>query len=261
MSMIEAPEQEETTVKMEDPKQTDAYRRAMRKEEIVQSRLTNPTASKLVGAASLAAAILLIGYTTELPFVSGVVNFFESDSSTKQPSPTPSLPAAPSETGPEQPLPSPQIGPSIEKTAQDIVTKALDTASAAMQVTGETTEALPSFANLSLNKADFNGKDLRGIQFNNSQLKEADFEDADLRAVDFSNADLSGADLEDADLRLANLSNANLSGAKLKDADLRGAILSNANLRNADLNDTDLRGAVLKNTILDGANIDDAKLR
>ncbi len=72
-------------------------------------------------------------------------------------------------------------------------------------------------------------------------LSRKNYEGADLRKVDFTGTILVKANLKRADLRGANFQRACLKEANLNEADLRGA----------DLYWTDLRGANLEGMIID----------
>jgi DMSO/TMAO reductase YedYZ molybdopterin-dependent catalytic subunit len=91
-----------------------------------------------------------------------------------------------------------------------------------------------------LERRDFSGKDLlgveaggldlRGLEARGALLRNAHFERAVLREARFDGANLSGAHLQGADLRGASFRGADLEGTDFRAADLRGADLSGASL-------------------------------
>lgn len=83
----------------------------------------------------------------------------------------------------------------------------------------------------------------------------------DLTEADFQQRDLEGVNFREAHLFKANLAKANLIGADLFLADLTGANLQNADLSNASLVETTFTVAKLTNSILCGANLTGANLR
>lgn len=95
-----------------------------------------------------------------------------------------------------------------------------------------------------LSEAEFNLKNLSGVNLDRADLSRANFSRADLtnatfrnaklNRADFINAKLSGADFFGASLNNANLSGADLSEAKLSRAELFGANLTNVKLMNTD---------------------------
>lgn len=87
-------------------------------------------------------------------------------------------------------------------------------------------------------KANLNGVDLSGFNFENANFSGASLLGAILdktifKGADLRSADLQGANLSNADLAGANLSGANLSNAKLLSTNLKDAIFANVNLTSA----------------------------
>ncbi len=85
-------------------------------------------------------------------------------------------------------------------------------------------------------KAEFDFKDLSGVNLEGASLCSASFAGTNLagailRGADLSSASLLGADLEGADCSDANLTGVDLRGANLHKATLSGAILRGADLR------------------------------
>ena len=77
------------------------------------------------------------------------------------------------------------------------------------------------FSGANLNKADFEGLDLSGINF----------KEADLREANFRNSILDGVCFQDADLRKTNFESAYLSGADFRGAKLQDATFMQASLK------------------------------
>jgi hypothetical protein len=97
-------------------------------------------------------------------------------------------------------------------------------------------------------------------------LNKAEFEGLDLRDVDFREASLEKANLKGVNLTGANLFRANLVGAEFTNAQLtnvnfREASLQGVNLSDLDLTKSDLRGANITDTKFGKANLDKADLR
>lgn len=110
-----------------------------------------------------------------------------------------------------------------------------------------------------IDRRDFTGANLSGLDLSNADLSHGFFESANL-----SGAKLAGANLERAVFAHANLEGADLTGAKLKDASLGRAKLARAKLGGADLSEAilvgaDLSGADLTNLTLDGASLRDVR--
>lgn len=110
-----------------------------------------------------------------------------------------------------------------------------------------------------LSLAEFNLKNLSGINLNHADLSRANLSRANLINATFLNAKLNRADFLNAKLSRADFFGANLSNANLSGTDLRGAKLSHtelisANLTRAILIDTDFNQAKLGVTTF--ANVD-----
>lgn len=104
------------------------------------------------------------------------------------------------------------------------------------------------------------GVDLREDALARFALNRADFQGANLEGVDLSKAKLRQTNMIDAKLARAKLVDADLTHANLKGADLKGADLTKAVLVGARLDGQDLTQAVLRYANLKGAHLDGAKL-
>jgi hypothetical protein len=96
-----------------------------------------------------------------------------------------------------------------------------------------------SYANQSLNGADFSNEVLQHSDFSGSSLTGCDFSSADLEHSSFANAALTGVDfssssLEESDFRGASLSGCDFSSANLENADFTNAKISGCDFNNAD---------------------------
>lgn len=128
---------------------------------------------------------------------------------------------------------------------------------------------------ISLERHDFPGADLFGVQLQGVDLHEATLPGACLEEADLSGAklykanlektnleraDLEGASIEFAHLKGSNLQRAKLKGSSLLGADIQGADLRAASLRGADLRHADLTEADLTKANLSKANFQGANL-
>ena len=101
----------------------------------------------------------------------------------------------------------------------------------------------------SLECANFQNSDLRGLSFLQADLETADFRHANVTAVDFSQATLKGsnffgahaarASFGQAMMQYANLGNADLKGADFIQTYLEHAVLTGANTSGADFTQAD----------------------
>lgn len=98
---------------------------------------------------------------------------------------------------------------------------------------------------------DLQGENLQGESFRDhlDSLEKAKFQGANLKEANFRGVNLQGAEFQGADLKGANLHSANLRGARFQGADLK-----DANLQSADLHETNFKGAKLH-----GANLKECK--
>ncbi len=94
-----------------------------------------------------------------------------------------------------------------------------------------------------IEKRDFAGRELLGIEVAGHDLSELLAEKAQLRNANFSGCQLQRANFGSANLSNANFRSANLNHASFQDADLEGADLTGADLRGADLSGCSLFGA------------------
>lgn len=109
-----------------------------------------------------------------------------------------------------------------------------------------------------LNRWNFSGQQLSGVQLIEAGLQGADLSRASLHLACRYKADLRGADLSGADLTRVNLQQADLEGANLRSAVLKEANLNGANLQGASLEQADMLSAILKGTLLKGADLSKA---
>lgn len=112
-----------------------------------------------------------------------------------------------------------------------------------------------------LNKINFSGKMLCGINLSGLQIMKMDFRKANLQGANISNVNLSESNLEEANLRGVILKDANLQLACLQWANLQGAILDNAKLQGADLSYAKLQVASLIGANLQGASLGGSNLQ
>jgi uncharacterized protein YjbI with pentapeptide repeats len=113
--------------------------------------------------------------------------------------------------------------------------------------------ATANYQQRDLSGVDFGATDLSGGNFAEQNLQQANLSrttlaDADLTRTNLSKANVQGATLVRARLTQANLVGADLSLATLADANLAGANLSGANFSSAALMNADLTGAVVNRT-------------
>ena len=94
-----------------------------------------------------------------------------------------------------------------------------------------------------IEKRDFAGRELLGIEVAGHDLSELLAEKAQLRNANFSGCQLQRANFGSANFSNANFRSANLNHASFQDADLEGADLTGADLRGADLSGCSLFGA------------------
>lgn len=114
-----------------------------------------------------------------------------------------------------------------------------------------------------MRSGNFRGANLQNARLLNANLERAIFDGADLRKCDLANSNLRGASLrgsylDHADLEMANLRNAELNRADLKSTNLLGADLQNAHLTDANLGNANLTGAKLEAALLEGTFFKDA---
>ena len=102
-------------------------------------------------------------------------------------------------------------------------------------------------------RANFNQKDLHGVNLANIDLTNASFNGADLTGANCENVDFSGADLRRSILTDANINGGKLGVAQMRHCDLERASLNGAILRGTDLAGANLQGASLKEADFSGA--------
>lgn len=107
---------------------------------------------------------------------------------------------------------------------------------------------------------DFQGWDLRHVQFVEADLHGVNFQGANLAGADLRGADLKKADFRGADLRQADVRGANLARAEFFEADLRGAKLGKSDWRGTDFRGWDLTGTSFKGAQLNEADFTEADL-
>ncbi len=118
-----------------------------------------------------------------------------------------------------------------------------------------------SFLRADLTGAVFTGANLKGADFSGAHLKDAHLERVRAEKAGFGMADLSDACLFGANLAHAGFVKANLSGTDLRCAELRGARLREANLSGADLTEANLKGGDLSMCNVRGAFFTNADMR
>jgi len=99
-----------------------------------------------------------------------------------------------------------------------------------------------------LDKIDFRGHDLQGLDLRNVSLKGADLSDQLLTRSDLCGAKLDKCRFDNTDLSSANLSEASLVGVDFRKTNLRGA-----NFRKANLTKANFAGNHLEETLFDEA--------
>ena len=109
-------------------------------------------------------------------------------------------------------------------------------------------------------RGNFIGADLPGVNLSNSNLVWTKFSDANLTGANLCSADLRSSDLRRVKLSKANISDSDLTAADLQGAILREAIFTKALLRQANLTEVDLTGGNLSEADLHGANLTQANL-
>ena len=109
-------------------------------------------------------------------------------------------------------------------------------------------------------QANFQGKNLRGVNFQGANLQEANFRGTNLFGANFFKADLWEANFQKANLCKTNFQRADLWEANLRGANLYGANLWEANLQEANLQDADFRRANLQGASFQGAHLYRANL-
>lgn len=118
------------------------------------------------------------------------------------------------------------------------------------------------FADKDLNRANWEGAYIGGLDFEKAILDGANFIKVttkigdDDKPVNFKGANLSQANLQGAIFEKANLEGANLISAKLQGANLDWTNLEGAYLMEANLEGADLAGANLEGAYLADANLD-----
>ncbi|MDZ8140014.1 MAG: pentapeptide repeat-containing protein [Nostoc sp. DedQUE04] len=111
------------------------------------------------------------------------------------------------------------------------------------------------FAGENLSFINFDGLQMKDVQFQRSDLRKSTFLDATLSRTNFSSAKMKDTQLERANLVRANLSNTNLVDADLTQANLTKAILRESNLSGANVTCANLIDADLTNANLQNAKI------
>ncbi|MGB3638884.1 MAG: pentapeptide repeat-containing protein [Rivularia sp. (in: cyanobacteria)] len=111
------------------------------------------------------------------------------------------------------------------------------------------------FAGENLSFINFDGLQMKDVQFQRSDLRKSTFLDATLSGTNFSSAKMKDTRLQGANLVRVNLSNANLVDAYLSQANLTKAILRESNLSGANRTCANLIDADLTNANLTNAKI------
>jgi uncharacterized protein YjbI with pentapeptide repeats len=101
---------------------------------------------------------------------------------------------------------------------------------------------------VNLDRANFEGQNLKGVAFQQSIVRDANFKGANLVGASFFDATVDGSNFENADLTNANLEMAQFKRANLKNAILKEVYVGGATLfegvddiENSDWTDTYLR--------------------
>jgi uncharacterized protein YjbI with pentapeptide repeats len=95
----------------------------------------------------------------------------------------------------------------------------------------------------SLECANFQHADLRGVSFLQADLKTADFRDATVTGDDFSQATLQGSNFYGAEAARANFGQAMMQYANVRDANLQNADFTQTYLEHASLTGSNTSGA------------------
>jgi uncharacterized protein YjbI with pentapeptide repeats len=104
-----------------------------------------------------------------------------------------------------------------------------------------TTDDLSKYS--SLECANFQHADLRGLSFIQADLKTADFRDAKVTGDDFTQATLKGANFYGAQAAGAKFGQAEMQYANVRDANLQGADFTQTYLEHASLTGSNTSGA------------------
>ena len=111
-----------------------------------------------------------------------------------------------------------------------------------------------------LQRRDFSGQDLLGLQAQGRDLSGLKAAGAKLRDAHFEGADLHNACFDGANLSNAHLDHANLQDASFLDADCEGADFRGADLRGADFSGASLFGATFTPETPEDANQHSARI-
>lgn len=116
--------------------------------------------------------------------------------------------------------------------------------------------------------ADYDGSDLRNVDWRGRTLRGISFSGADLRGARLDGARFEGVDLAAARLDNASLTNAVLIGSTIEGASLRGANTRGLRMTGVSLSGLDMRGLDVRTMLdgcdgcdLEGANLAGADLR
>jgi glycosyltransferase involved in cell wall biosynthesis/uncharacterized protein YjbI with pentapeptide repeats len=125
--------------------------------------------------------------------------------------------------------------PLVDRTLTPVIEKAMRSMPDVMRQV--------SWQGLRLQRPNFSGLALEGIDLRDSSLVEPDFTGAGLRGARFDAAVLKAARFDNADLTGARLEYADLASASLRNANLEGAALGHIKLLDADWTEAHLAGA------------------
>jgi uncharacterized protein YjbI with pentapeptide repeats len=117
------------------------------------------------------------------------------------------------------------------------------------------------FDGADLRKADITGAHLQGASFENARLQSASLVGAQLQGASLTGAQLQGASLEGAQLQGASLLGVYLQGASLRDAELQGVPFDGSLLSGTSLEGAQLQGASFLGALLQGASLERAQLQ